>query len=208
MQQYFLDHTWCIAYLYLTCRQKCASCADDPLKQKHGSKIQCTKGKCVKAYHVTCALADPMVEFKEMEVDEWVTVPTSSMTTSAPNESSAIGSDVVNTIQGDKLLDPSAPPLISATSPLEEKTTQGQRFERVTVVHAYCLCPHHNPVSIGSIGSVRLAQCSTTYPGCGGTTKKGLQAIYHLLAPIPSLRFPGLLETDYRDLGVILAELQ
>ena len=51
---------WCV-YLYvmlislLICRaQKCAACAAGSLKS-HGAPVQCTKGKCSRSFHVSCA---------------------------------------------------------------------------------------------------------------------------------------------------------
>ncbi|OCF34619.1 hypothetical protein I316_03660 [Kwoniella heveanensis BCC8398] len=47
---------------------KCAACADKKL-QKTGAKIQCTKGKCPKAYHVSCAKTHPAVSLNIWEVE-------------------------------------------------------------------------------------------------------------------------------------------
>lgn len=100
--------------------QKCSSCTDLNA-QKYGSKIQCTKGKCVRAYHVTCAIRDPHVEFQELEVDEWV----------ALEDARSVGTVQEGDMQVDGGVD------------VKQKA---KRFERVTVVHAQCLCPQHNPV--------------------------------------------------------------
>ncbi|WVF66837.1 hypothetical protein IAT40_001579 [Kwoniella sp. CBS 6097] len=47
---------------------KCAACADKKL-QKTGAKIQCTKGKCPRAYHVSCAKTHPSTSLKIWEVE-------------------------------------------------------------------------------------------------------------------------------------------
>ncbi|WWD16757.1 hypothetical protein CI109_101189 [Kwoniella shandongensis] len=47
---------------------KCAACSDKKL-QKTGAKIQCTKGKCPKAFHVSCAKTDDATSLKIWEVE-------------------------------------------------------------------------------------------------------------------------------------------
>lgn len=48
-----------------TVRQKCQVCSD-----KHGAKIQCVKGKCSKAYHVTCATKEASGAFLDAVIGE------------------------------------------------------------------------------------------------------------------------------------------
>ncbi|KAK8861341.1 hypothetical protein IAR55_002160 [Kwoniella newhampshirensis] len=47
---------------------KCVACSDKKL-QKTGAKIQCTKGKCPKAFHVSCARTDDSTSLKIWEVE-------------------------------------------------------------------------------------------------------------------------------------------
>ncbi|WVQ73686.1 hypothetical protein IAR50_003266 [Cryptococcus sp. DSM 104548] len=48
---------------------KCASCSDKKM-QKMGAKIQCTKGKCPRAFHVSCAHEDDSVR-----LNVWIVEP-------------------------------------------------------------------------------------------------------------------------------------
>ncbi|KAF8313558.1 JmjC domain, hydroxylase-domain-containing protein [Cantharellus anzutake] len=41
---------------------KCSVCIS-PAQKQHGAKIQCTRGKCIKAFHVTCALQKSDIAF-------------------------------------------------------------------------------------------------------------------------------------------------
>jgi len=68
---------------------------------------------------VTCAIKDPTVEFKEMEVDEWIVPPDLTPSSSSAQAEAGPG-----------------PTTIANAS---------RRFSRVTVVHAHVLCPAHNP---------------------------------------------------------------
>ncbi|KZT56522.1 JmjC-domain-containing protein [Calocera cornea HHB12733] len=45
---------------------KCAACTKTTLKN-YGAKIQCTRGKCPRAFHVSCAMEKSEVQFKEVE---------------------------------------------------------------------------------------------------------------------------------------------
>lgn len=51
----------------------CAVCTKTSFKRL-GAKIQCTKGKCLRAFHVTCALASPDVVLHDIEVTDHQTV--------------------------------------------------------------------------------------------------------------------------------------
>ena len=42
------------AIIMETLCQKCSACSK-PRNKAHGAPIQCTKGKCSKAFHITCA---------------------------------------------------------------------------------------------------------------------------------------------------------
>ncbi|EIW69101.1 hypothetical protein TREMEDRAFT_31415, partial [Tremella mesenterica DSM 1558] len=53
---------------------KCTACTDRKLAAI-GAKVQCTKGKCPRAFHVSCANAAEDVVFEVLEVQEWVPLP-------------------------------------------------------------------------------------------------------------------------------------
>ncbi|KAL7410197.1 hypothetical protein BDY24DRAFT_400420 [Mrakia frigida] len=55
----------------------CSVCTKTSQK-KMGGKIQCTKGKCLRAFHVTCALSHPDIQLHEIEFTETVTVKNSA----------------------------------------------------------------------------------------------------------------------------------
>lgn len=48
---------------------KCSTCAETRLA-KMGTKIQCTKGKCTRAFHVSCARENEMVYYSAGQTDE------------------------------------------------------------------------------------------------------------------------------------------
>ncbi|KAG8931016.1 hypothetical protein FRC02_003334 [Tulasnella sp. 418] len=53
---------------------KCSICTRNVLRE-YGAKVQCTKGKCPKAFHVSCAIAAEDVSFRELkEVEKEVMV--------------------------------------------------------------------------------------------------------------------------------------
>ncbi|KAJ9094497.1 hypothetical protein QFC21_006037 [Naganishia friedmannii] len=105
---------------------KCSTCTD-PNKAKMGAKIQCVKGKCARAYHVTCAMEDSEVEFEEVEVQEWVCKK------APPAELIPI---VTNGETSTTAMDIDAPPV---TEPAGQK-----QYSLVKIVHTKLFCPTHN----------------------------------------------------------------
>jgi hypothetical protein len=107
--------------------QKCNACSK-PRHKAHGAPIQCTKGRCPKAFHVSCA---------------------------RDGGNQNIIYHVVKEIQKDVLL---FDPTVSASMPVPggsvpEPMTIGQNGEpsvvkRIKKVEVELLCPQHNPVRI------------------------------------------------------------
>jgi hypothetical protein len=75
---------------------------------------------------VTCAIKDPNVEFKEMEVDEWVVQPEVARNGAASSSQAA-------------------PTGEAGPGPTTTTNNAAQKFSRLTIVHAHILCPSHNP---------------------------------------------------------------
>ncbi|KAG8875366.1 hypothetical protein FRB97_005178 [Tulasnella sp. 331] len=110
---------------------KCAECAKTVLKV-HGAKVQCTRGKCSKAFHVMCAVHGGDVSYKELE---------------------EIEKDII-------LIDPEAPPIepmpalvseagqeVGAVIPVPMLPPTGPKIIRtIRKPVIELLCSQHNPV--------------------------------------------------------------
>ncbi|KAJ9106759.1 hypothetical protein QFC19_003072 [Naganishia cerealis] len=103
---------------------KCSSCTD-PNKAKIGAKIQCVKGKCARAYHVTCAMEDPEVDFEEVEVQEWVCKKTPSIEAKPFNTDGEARAEAMD------------------VDPLAGSVAKKQ-YNLVKIVHTKLFCPTHN----------------------------------------------------------------
>lgn len=123
--------------------KKCAACTR--LKHKlHGAPIQCTKGKCSKAFHVSCAIAglsDTSYRVME-ETDKEVVllepeIAADTITTVATSISTS--HDVSNSDQPANV----APAAYNNQGPKVLKTIKKYTVE--------VLCSQHNPVSSSSL---------------------------------------------------------
>lgn len=69
-----------------------------------------------------------------MEVDEWVAVPADGAPGTRPGASES------------SVQSPTAPLPLGAPVATTPEKARSTRLERVTIIHAHCLCPQHNPV--------------------------------------------------------------
>ncbi|KDQ19956.1 hypothetical protein BOTBODRAFT_125491 [Botryobasidium botryosum FD-172 SS1] len=91
---------------------KCTVCTKTAFK-KHGAKVQCTKGKCARAFHVSCAIDSADVVYREVEAADrevFVVDGVSTLTkpfdalpeADQPGAQSASTGGTVETVDGDQ----------------------------------------------------------------------------------------------------------
>ncbi|TFK51410.1 JmjC-domain-containing protein [Heliocybe sulcata] len=119
---------------------KCSACSKSRSKA-HGAPIQCTKGKCPKAFHVACAregvaagIAYQEVREVEKEVVLIDTSAKSSRNTNIAQPLNPSPMEVDNTLQSDGIVMP-APATDTAPHVLKV----------IRKMEVSCLCPQHNP---------------------------------------------------------------
>lgn len=106
--------------------------------KKHGAKIQCTRGKCSKAFHVSCAIDQEEVDYKVVEEtdSEVVLIDGAQDLLSSPGASSS---------------DPSILESTASIPAAMEPSTRTVKIVRKYLVSV--LCSQHNPVSQACIFS-------------------------------------------------------
>lgn len=138
--------------------QKCFTCVKVRARA-HGAPIQCTKGKCPKAFHVSCAQDDHQVNFSIVEevekqvivVDNETTspkIPHASVPPAADGPTIAAPMDVDSATQqptpsADSVSTPSAVP----APPAEDEKFDARVIKSIWKSSYELLCPQHNPVS-------------------------------------------------------------
>ncbi|KAL0948093.1 hypothetical protein HGRIS_010714 [Hohenbuehelia grisea] len=129
---------------------KCSACTKARAKA-HGAPIQCTKGKCPKAFHVSCArdgasndIIFDVVREVEKEVVLLDPVPASTVQpTSNTAQSSQQQTDVVGTSFGGAPMDVDGGH--AAPNPSEEIPQDAQVLKIIKKVEVTVLCAQHNP---------------------------------------------------------------
>ncbi|KAF9260334.1 JmjC-domain-containing protein [Marasmius fiardii PR-910] len=133
---------------------KCTACTKTRPKA-HGAPIQCTKGKCPKAFHISCArdITDNNVVFDILkEVEKEVVLVDSNSSKAAANDVSALQPET----ESDRMqvdLEPALPPSTDDPDGTDmavdqPNRTDGEHAEVLKVVKKYevqVLCTQHNP---------------------------------------------------------------
>lgn len=122
--------------------QRCTACTKTR-HRAHGAPIQCTKGKCPKAFHVTCARdgSQNNIVYKELREVEKEVVLLEPLPASATAQQPAAESSSV-------ALAPAQPPLDAAAAGTANSAelTGPRVLKMIRKVEVQVLCSQHNPV--------------------------------------------------------------
>ncbi|KAI0294099.1 JmjC domain, hydroxylase-domain-containing protein [Multifurca ochricompacta] len=115
---------------------KCTACSKSRPKM-HGAPIQCTRGKCSKAFHISCARegGEHGIVYKELgEVEKDVVLVDVPL---APGSSTPMDVDGAN-----------SSPQGTATDSVDARTYGREAIKVVKKVEFQLLCPQHNPLML------------------------------------------------------------
>jgi hypothetical protein len=102
----------------------------------HGAPVQCTRGKCSKAFHISCARegAEHGIVYNELgEVEKDVV-----LVDVAPVPSHSAPMDI----------DDNSPPQDAPSDSVNAKSSHREAIKVVKKIEFQLLCPQHNPVSV------------------------------------------------------------
>jgi len=133
---------------------KCSACTKSRYRA-HGAPVQCTKGKCPKAFHVTCArdghehgLVYKVLQEVEKEVvlldqnaGEKTSEPLSSESIAIDKDPSKISPDALTGMA----VDAAAPPPVVDCTPATTNTGGHRVLKVIKKVEVQILCTQHNP---------------------------------------------------------------
>jgi hypothetical protein len=119
--------------------QKCTICTKAKTRA-HGAPIQCTKGKCPKAFHVSCACesGSASVVFEILQQVEKEVVL---------NDSAPLSEQMNSSISIPLVDDPSGPVTPPLLGNSVSQTPQHNVLKTITKAEYQLLCYQHNPVS-------------------------------------------------------------
>ena len=120
----------------------------------HGAPIQCTRGKCSKAFHISCARegAEHGIVYKELgEVEKDVVFVDVATVPGLPTPM-----DIDNSV-------PQPPSQSHPSDSVDAKTPNKNAVKVVKKTEFQLLCPQHNPVSVTGPFPVLLCSSRTIY---------------------------------------------
>lgn len=135
-------------------QQKCSACTKTR-HRAHGAPIQCTRGKCPRAFHVSCARdgAEHHIVYnivREVE-KEVVLIDSSPMPPAAPHPMNVYPSGVHSMAEGGYGMPMgAAPPMASLPMPMEyrQPTPEPRVLRNIKKLEVEVLCSQHNPVCL------------------------------------------------------------
>jgi hypothetical protein len=134
-----------ISFLTRLLSQKCSACTKTRHKA-HGAPIQCTKGKCPKAFHVSCARdgADHNIVYNIVREVEKEVLLIETQGSSMPQAVTPGPSDAMLDVNSSDAMDVGATQ--PSSSPDAQPITEPQVLKLIKKFEVEVLCSQHNPV--------------------------------------------------------------